>query len=252
MRRLVMAGSFAGFAMLCFDVSPVRAEELVVFESTGAPYRPGQVIDGAKPLTLEADWKVALIAPDGRIVRLKGPLQRVPLPKESKGNQSMEEIVSRLMKVNDTDSGSFGVMRSADSIFNMARKKQWLPDPWLVDVSQSGSYCQQEGQKTIFWRPDYSKDAMVIVRMDNGRWWDARWTAGKGKMLSPPSMPLVDGKTYEIQVSGVANDITLHIIPETVSTQAAQAAWMKEKGCKSQLMALLRSMTESAEKTPTK
>ena len=220
----------------------VWAEKLIVFGAQGVSLQPGQTVDGTQLLKLDAGQKVSLIASDGRMFKLEGPFNQRPTPKGSAKKANIKQALSNLMESSDTDSGSFGVMRSADDVFNMAGKES-LPSPWLIDVNQSGVQCHLQGERTIFWRADKTRDAKVVLRMD-GRWWDTRWPAGKGKLLLPDTIPLADGKTFRIEVNDIKTDITLNLIPGTVTEKLVQAAWMKEKNCKNQFLALAKSLAE--------
>ena len=239
-RLLVIVATFFGFA---FATNPAQAINLVVFEVEGPALTPGQVVDGAQIIKLEAGQTVALISDSGQVIRLSGPFNRAPLADKNAGKGGIKEALKNLMASTGSESGSLGVSRSADDVFNMASKKNWMPDPWLIDVSQAGSQCHRQGDNVVFWRSEKAQDVPIKVRVGKGEWeGTAKWSKGKSKLALPSSMPQRDGVTYRIEVAGVATKTTMHLIPKTVTAKPAVAAWMKAKGCKNQSLALIRTL----------
>ena len=123
--------------------------------------------------------------------------------------------------------------------------KKWLPDPWLIDVTLHGDQCHKQGQPVVFWRPESDQAVGIKVRVGENLW-SARtqWTGGKSKLAVPESMPQLDGETYRIEMGDTQSASTWHIIPDSVATKPAQAAWMKAKGCKTQSLAMIRELQQ--------
>ncbi len=216
---------------------------LVVLEASGIDLKQGQVIAGSEILKLQEGQSVSLISDAGQLLQLSGPYAEAPVPKGSEQDSGgIKVALANLMNAPGSESGSFSVARSADDVFNMAGKK-WLPDPWLIDVTQSGHQCHHQGAPMIFWRPDSNDKIGIKVRIGQGLWSaKTQWTGGKSKLALPKSTPQLDGETYKIELGEQTTAATLHIVPDTVSSKPAQAAWMRAKGCKNQSLAMIRTI----------
>ncbi|MBF0146201.1 MAG: hypothetical protein HQL84_03350 [Magnetococcales bacterium] len=221
-------------------VETAWAVNLVVVETKGAGLNAGQVIDSQAPLTLAEGENVTLIADTGRIIHLKGPHQGAPLAGGGETVGSVKEAMASLLNSGAKESGALGATRSADEAFKMARDGKKLPDPWLVDVTQNGNHCYREGERLIFWRPDSTADSNIRVTVGKDTW-RARtdWPKGKSNLLLPADVALQDGVGITMEMNGRKTESVLHVVPKTVASDPARVAWMHEKGCKDQFMALL-------------
>lgn len=218
-----------------------RAESLIVFKATGIGLKPGQAIDGAQPLTLTAGQKVELIAANGRIIKLAGPYKQPPAPGVPDGRESVASTLKSLIAT-DGETLSMGVTRSATDVLKSGGK-EWLPEPWLINVTQPGTHCQREGQPVVFWRPANDQESEIRLATDGNTWKaNTRWPAGADKLAPPPSMPLKDGAQFKITLDAAKTDLTVKLIPEQVSEPPVLAAWLLESGCRAQSLALLRTL----------
>ncbi len=219
---------------------PARAGGLVVFSAQGIALKPGDMIDDGKPFILKMGQSVTLIAANGRIFRLKGPHQGVPDPKGSGNQPGMTEALKSLLVSENAQESALGVTRSNSGVFNDSVQNGWVPEPWLVDVTRSGNHCVREGGPVIFWRPDNGRTVPVNVRIGNTVWAaNTYWPAGTNRLAPPKEMPVLDGEVYRIRAGSEKSLSHFHLIPATVTSTMAQAAWMKEKGCDAQTTALL-------------
>lgn len=227
-------------------VLPAHGQNLVVFEAVGTAHQPGDILDGKAPLVLTVGQRLALIADDGRMVHLEGPHDQPPMADSpDKAQPSMKQALQMLVQASSTmDSGAAGAMRSADEALNMTADQQWLPDPWLVNAETSGPQCLRSGEHLLLWRSQGEKESKVAVRTPAGRWWDAVWPAGKSKLMAPAEITLTDGEVLEITLDDTVVQVNLNIIPETVTSSLMQAAWLKEKGCRQQFLAMVRHLGE--------
>ncbi|MBF0125816.1 MAG: hypothetical protein HQM02_01255 [Magnetococcales bacterium] len=218
------------------------AENLIVFKAVGIKLTPGQSIDGEQPLPLSAGQKVDLIAPNGRIVKLAGPWQQAPSPGSPGKSDTVAAAMQSLVTSGRQDTSHMGVTRSASTVLNSGGK-EWLPDPWLIDVTQSGPHCQRTGQPVVLWRPAMDQEAEIRLATAGNTWKaNARWPAGAEKLAPPPTMPLKDGALLKVTLDRNTTDLTLKMIPEQVTQPPVLAAWMTESGCRAQSMALLRTL----------
>ncbi|MBF0294008.1 MAG: hypothetical protein HQL96_02375 [Magnetococcales bacterium] len=226
---------------LLLIASPVQAEKLIVFKAAGVALTPGQAIDGDQPLQLTNGQSVELIAENGRVVKLAGPYQQPPAP----GKPAREETVTASLKAMVTSGGvntsHMGVTRGVSQAVSSG--KEWLPDPWLIDVTKPGTHCQRAGQPMILWRPAVDQETNVRLATSGNTWKaSARWPAGAEKLAPPPTMPIKDGSLLQVSLDKSQADLTVRMIPEQVTAPPVLAAWLNESGCRAQSLALLRTL----------
>ena len=222
---------------------PALATGLVVIQSSGTDLKPGGIVDGSVALQLQAGQAVSLIAPNGQIVQLQGPYNQIPDPKAAL-QKGVAASLKTLMMAQHTDDSSFGVSRSATDVIRAASEKGWVPDPWLINVSQSGNQCQRADQPAVFWRAEKAKTANFNLKVGQGTWEaETNWPGGADKLASPAEMPVIDKAEYKLSLAGSETvSFTMHLIPTTVSNKKMQASWMNAKGCDAQVQALLSSL----------
>ena len=213
-----------------------RAGDLVVVEAKGVSLQPGQSVDGSKVLKLEAGQRLTLIASDGKTIKLRGPYEEAPAPAQTADAGGVVDSLRNLVSARSAGTASLGVVRSAS-------EERPLPEPWLVDVSKPGNRCLIENSQAVFWRPDSAQSTTMEVRPAD-RSWQAKttWPAASEKLGMPPNLPLRDGQTYQVEMSGSTASLTFHIIPASINKDAVRAAWMVEKGCEAQAAALVRTI----------
>ncbi len=221
----------------------VAADTLVVYSAKGGSYKSGAMVESGDVLKLAPGEELSLISPTGKIIKLVGPFEGAPLPKgERRDKKSVKEAIRNLLSAKDDAVESFGITRSSDAVLALAGQPAPLPSPWVVDITQNVPYCYQEGKKIIFWRPDKSQEATIKINIvDNGWQAQAVWAEGKSKIALPDTMPVLDGAVYVITLDGVKASGRLNVVPKTVKSQLAQAAWLKAKGCIPQFETLVRS-----------
>lgn len=233
------------FVLLGLFLSSVGlADGLVVYSSKNLPFKSGAVIDGTEFLKLQPGQEIFLISPTGQLIKLTGPYEGIPLKKnEGKDKKSVKEAIKNLLSTSGSQVESFGITRSADDVFKLGSKPAPLPSPWIIDATKNGPYCLQEKDKLILWRNEKASTSAIAITIPKNGWnANASWSAGKSKLALPDSMPRLEGIVYRINLDGQAVQGVLNIIPKTVQSKAAQAVWLKEKGCVPQFLTLVRSL----------
>ena len=101
-----------------------------------------------------------------------------------------------------------------------------------------------DGEQVVLWRAEVPAVAndLEITPVDLSWTGTASWPAGSDKLALPPAMKLNNGQTYVISLDTASVNVTIHLIPRTVKSEAAKAAWMIEMGCASQAKALVGAM----------
>jgi len=224
-----------------FATPVALAGELVVFSSQGGGVVPGDTLDGSLLLRLEVGQRLTLIADSGRILRLSGPYHQAPQPpKKAKSRQGLSKALKSLVVPFHVTMGGLGGTRAAELLQTVVAQG-WVPEPWLIDVTREGDHCLREGKSAIFWRPSGEDESAILLRDLNGDWMArTRWPQGMDKLASPETMTYRDGGNYDVVLDGQRTALTLHIIPQTVKSKGALAAWMNEKACAAQTLALLQ------------
>ncbi len=223
--------------LLLLAAAPVFAAEVFVVDAKGVDLAPGQKLDGAKPITLEIGQRLTLVTADGRTLKLKGPFQAAPAPELEAAAGDVVDSLKGLIKVREADTTSAGIIRKGTTAVSQ-------PTPWLVEVLHSGDRCLLSGAKTVLWRDSAAatRSDLEIAPADHSWSATAAWPAGSDRLSLPDSMTLHDGQAYQVSVDAAPVNVTVHVIPQSVKSDAAKAAWMIEVGCEAQAKALVEAM----------
>jgi len=223
--------------------SAALADNLIVYSAKGVQYKSGAVISSTEGLTLQPGQELSLISPTGKMIKLVGPYDGVPMGNiDEKSKKSVKEALLNLLSDSGEGQESFGITRSTDDVFKLASRPAPLPSPWVLDVTKDGPYCYREGDKVIFWRANKSESTDVTINILEHAW-NAKtvWSEGKSQLASPPAMPVIDGAVYQITLNQNKSQGSLNVVPDALQSKLAQAAWLKEKGCIPQFKTLVHS-----------
>ncbi len=235
-RALLALGSFA-IAGLLATALPAAAADIFVVEAKGVELAPGQQLDGGKPLTLAVGQRVTLVTGDGRTLKLKGPFNEAPAPEVESASNNVVQSLKGLIKLREADTTSAGIIRSGNAGVTP-------PAPWLVEVRHSGDRCVVAGEKAVLWRQDMAQGGSNLEIAPADQSWHAKaaWPASSDRLALPAAMKLNDGQAYQVSVDDSSVNLTVHVIPQAMKSEAARAAWMIEVGCEAQAKALVESM----------
>lgn len=242
LRYAPLAGSLirllaVGLAVVAFTVpfasSAQALGQFVVMDSIGLPVKPGQEIDLTRPLTLRPGEKLSLIGYNGFIMNFVGPTTvtaaQVANPYGGKFFDPLRALVEKLEK-----SGS---LRSASASGRM------LENPWHVDVTRSGSRCILERAPVTVWRDSAGQTQTLVIGPARASWAaTVEWPRESELMALGGEVRFDNGERVVAELEGVASELTIHVIPRSVTTPAAQAAWMIEKGCEEQAVVIVRGL----------
>lgn len=218
-------------------VTAASAAELVVIEARGGPYKVGEKVDGSAPITLTAGQKLSLIAQNGATVKLRGPFEGPPAPEgaAAEGGNVVTALLN-LGRQTESTSSTLGVVRAGSD-------ERVAPDPRAMDITRPGHRCLLGEAQAVLWWPDRGDGGGKIEITPADRSWSARaaWPENSDRMALPANLPLRDGQTYMIEIGKVSAALVVHVVPAELSTEAVRAAWMLEKGCFGQAVALART-----------
>ncbi|WP_161539591.1 hypothetical protein [Paramagnetospirillum kuznetsovii] len=222
-------------AMILATPRVAQAVDVYVVEAKGIELAPGQVLDGAKPLSLAVGQKLVLVTADGRTIKLKGPSEAAPAAEVQMAQADMAKSLKGLMTAQAADTTSAGVVRSGGD------ERPPPPEPWLVDVRHGGDHCVMAGGEVVLWRGLGALGETEIEISPSDRSWRAKapWPAGEDRLALPASLPLHNGKAYLLALGTSSVAVTIHAVPASLGTDAARAAWLLELGCGAQARALV-------------
>ncbi len=227
-------GSALALAAALLLAAPLAgANELVVLDAKGVDLAPGAKLDGKAKLVLAAGARLTLVAADGRTIRLKGPYDDSPAPGQAE-QANMGDALKNLMSQRGAGTAQLGVVRAGSEGAD-------LPEPWVLDVARSGPRCLPANVAPVLWGPRFGEAAELKIEPAD-RSWRAKgsWPIDQDRLALPPSIPISDGTTYQVDVGGNPAAIVVFRIPAALADPVAQAAWMIEKGCEDQVRALAR------------
>jgi hypothetical protein len=231
-RLNAIAGATVLLAFL-LSTAPGHAERFVVAEARGVGhYKVGSSIDSSATIVLRQGQHIELISETGTTIEFDGPYDGKPTS-QVKGGASIIMTLGALFAENRARTNEAGTSRG--------QVVHELPQPWLVDVSRAGTACVPSAAPPIFWRPDASRDATILVQPDDRSWKASeRWTKGSDRLTVQTEMPMRVGALYFVSLDGAEVAVKLAGVPDTLTNDEMRAAWMAAKGCEAQARALLR------------
>jgi len=231
--RSFVAALLCASALGCLPAA--AAADLVVVEATGVALKPGETVDGTKPLKLEQGQRVTLVSSTGKTLKLRGPYDQAPDPGIKEDSDNVLDKLRELGRSRTAVTERTGAVRSA-------AVERPLPEPWVLDVDRSGQRCLLENGPVVLWRADAGRAAELQIRPADRSWQTkpTTWPADTPLLKLPARLPLRDEASYEVSLGERTVTLTMHVIPARVAGDAMRAAWMVEKGCEPQAMALAR------------
>ena len=226
--------SLVGFLfVLPFSTSAQALGSFLVMDSVGLPLKPGQEIDLTRPMTLKPGEKLSLVGYNGFILTFVGPTtvtaNSVANPFGGKFLDPLRALVDRLQK--------------SDSLRSVRSTGRRIEDPWHIDVTRPGSRCILEQAPITVWR-DTPSDKQTLVIGPSGASWFASmdWPSDSDLMALGGEVRFDNGERVMAELDGVISELTINVIPRSVTSPAAQAAWMIEKGCEEQAVIIVRGL----------
>lgn len=213
-----------------------NAAQYVVAEARGVGLRPGTMLDATVPLVLKQGQHVTLISEDtGVTLNLDGPYSKAPAADQNQG-VNIAEAMKGFAGGQQAHFSEQGVGRGAAPTVT-------LPDPWLLDATHTGSVCLLEGTTPVFWRPAAAANATTFTIMPADRSWKAQtpWPAGADRLTISGEASVHGDAAYFVSLNGTETAIRISAVPAALTGDRARAAWMVDKGCASQAVALLRT-----------
>lgn len=219
-------------ATLLAGPAAAAAEDLIVIESKNAGLDPGAVVPANKPFKLADGARLVLIATDGRQITLRGPFDG--LAASAAGPDVTP--VQGLLSTRKADTTVLGSVRDAGPLPE-------LPDAWVIDPTNTGAACLRRGMRPILWRDSPGGPIPLRVAPADRSWTAAAdWPAGTPRLGLPESVPVSDTSVFLFTVGDKTSAVTIHFVPEAITSPGMMVGWMAARGCDRQARALARSV----------
>lgn len=223
-------------AWLCLATAEARADKLLVVASTMPTLAVGNLIDGARALTVPPGTSVTVISQSGRTTTLSGPFAGKPGDGEGASDPDLLSELQRLLTA-PTEVALIGSVR--------ANPLGEPDDPWAMDVSRSGSHCIRAEGRPNLWRPSAEKATSLSLKLRSPRQKvTVHWPRGAATVAWPEELPLLPDVVYVARLKGgkTAKLLQLSVVPDGLPSEAHRAAWMAKAGCEVQAKKLLTSL----------
>jgi len=211
-----------GVAVLALGLSSASVATVLVVRAAGPSakvYPPGKALPDAAKIQLQPGDSVMLLHTNGSRT-LRGP---GTFAVAGSGGTATANRRAR-----------FSAMRSGDVPMN--------PDPWNLDITQSGKLCVANPSKLTLWRPQ-KDDAIKLTIRGGGSEQTLDWEAGKDTIAWPSGLPVTSGAEYQISQpdSGDTARVTFVTIANPPSDSVATAQSLIANGCENQLDVLVEA-----------
>ncbi|MFP5328917.1 MAG: hypothetical protein ACLGHC_02100 [Alphaproteobacteria bacterium] len=128
----------------------------------------------------------------------------------------------------------FSAMRSGELPMN--------PDPWNLDITQSGKLCVANAGKLTLWRPMKDDPIKLTIRGGGGEQ-TIDWPAGSDTLPWPSALPITSGAEYQISQADTGDSarVTFVTLVNPPSDSVAIAQSLIANGCENQLDVLVET-----------
>jgi hypothetical protein len=213
----------AGAAALALAVSSASVATVLVVRASGPSakiYPPGKALPDNAKVQLQPGDSVMLLNTKGSKM-LRGPGTFAVA-----GSDGLAAAGNRRVRMS--------AMRSGDVPLN--------PDPWNLDITQSGKLCVANPSGLTLWRPQ-KQDPIKLTIRGGGAEQTIDWEAGKDTIAWPASLPITGGAEYQLSQpeSGDTARVTFVTLANPPSDKIATAQSLIANGCENQLDVLVES-----------
>lgn len=210
-------------AALALAVSSASVATVLVVRASGPSakiYPPGKALPDSAQVKLQPGDSVMLLNTNGAKT-LRGP-----------GTFAVATAGGGSATANRRARTS--AMRSGDVPLN--------PDPWNLDITQSGKLCVSDPARLTLWRPQ-KDDAIRLTIKGSGAEQTIEWPAGKDTMAWPSSLPVTSGAEYQLSQpdSGDTARVTFVTLASSPSGTVGTAQSLIANGCDNQLDVLVET-----------
>ena len=212
-----------GVAAVALAVSSASVATVLVVRASGPSakiYPPGKALPDSAKVKLQPGDSVMLLNTSGSKM-LRGPGTFAVA-----GSDGLAAAGNRRARTS--------AMRSGDVPLN--------PDPWNLDVTQSGKLCVANPARLTLWRPQ-KDDAITLTIRGGGAEQTVQWPAGKDTMAWPSALPVTSGSEYQLSQpnGGDTARVTFVTLASAPGDPVATAQSLIANGCENQLDVLVET-----------
>ena len=211
-----------GAAVIAFGISTASVATVLVVRAAGPSakvYPPGKALPESAKIQLKPGDSVMLLNTNGART-LRGP---GTFAVAAAGGSATTNRRAR-----------FSAMRAGEVPMN--------PDPWNLDVTQSGKLCIANTSKLTLWRPQ-KDDAIKLTIRGGGGEQTLDWPAGKDTIAWPASLPITSGAEYQLSQADTGDmaRVTFVTLANPPSDSVGIAQSLIANGCQNQLDVLVEA-----------
>ncbi len=221
-----------------WSAAPAAAAQLLVISARNAPVTVGDLIDSEHAIKLAAGAELTVVAENGATQTVSGPFEGVVKVAGPSGGDGLLSKLATLVTAPSQDASAVGAVRGGPA-------SQGPPDPWMLDVDESGHHCTRRTGKPLLWRGETGQASALSVRPRSGSGsGQVSWQRGEATAGWPDGVELIDGGSYVLRPRGSTQTrrLILHLAPENAPSQAHLVVWMAESGCRVQARRLLATL----------
>lgn len=212
-----------GVAALALAVSSASVATVLVVRASGPSakiYPPGKALPDSAKVKLQPGDSVMLLNTNGSKM-LRGPGTFAVA-----GSDGLAAAGNRRARTS--------AMRSGDVPLN--------PDPWNLDITQSGKICVANPSGLTLWRPQ-KEDAITLTIKGGGSVQTVEWPAGKDTIAWPAALPISSGAEYQLSQpnNGDTARVTFVTLSSPPGDPVATAQSLIANGCENQLDVLVET-----------
>ena len=226
------------------SLAPARAEEppsYVVLASTAPNLAVGALIDDQMMLEVPQGASVTLIDPLGEIKVIEGPfLGKLRTDDEEEAEPSFLSDLANIIAATDTTDVTLGMGRGT-----LAPEVS----PWLVAMADDmpPDLCVSPDGQLVFYRGEDPPAGPATVRFaaaGGAEEVSVHWGADDPLLRWPDQLPPEDDASYVIDRGAAPRppEVTLHLTPASLASDAHAAVWLARSGCGQQAEAMVRRM----------
>lgn len=211
-----------GAAILALGISTASVATALVVRAAGPSakiYPPGKALPENAKIQLKPGDSVMLLNTNGAKT-LRGP--------------GTFAVAAAGGAANANRRARFSAMRAGELPMN--------PDPWNLDITQSGKLCIANANKLTLWRPMKDDPIKLTIRGGGGEQ-TVDWPAGTDTIAWPSSLPVTSGAEYQISQAetGDTARVTFVTLTNPPSDSVGVAQSLIANGCENQLDVLVET-----------
>lgn len=225
-------------------VTGAATAQTMVVRSTGpsaAKFPAGSRLKDQDRLVLVAGDRLVLMN-KGKTRTLSGP-GSFQASAQVQASQNTSTTVSRMLAKGPTMRSRGGFSRGTDK---KALLDARAPNLWLLDYREAGTFCVNDANALLLWRPDMDSDQLLRIEQDGHAETVAFVLGANYRKWPTETLPIQYGTDYRLSGGGLAAPVTVRFaaLETAPETPEASVETLMAKGCSVQLDRLVDALAE--------